>query len=374
MSVVHSATASPFPLSDSVSSTRSSDPCCIGRVSQNRLHNPTSPFPTRRLPRAGFPAFHRYYEDAKTAPATFDGFASRSPFDPLLRCSLCVPVTGFVQKGSASWSPGLLFRRYSLSSGYACKVTGGSPKFPGNPCASALFSDPGPTSTPGIAASRCCPHGCDDEDSGHNTTFGVLSHGFCTRCLRFVPPSLTTTQDSLPAGCQPLPDGTFTHWVPTKGFERRLHTHPPFLGFAWRDTPAAFAKRFGEPQPYMRPRRRRGEVRTCPASRDTAVPTGRSGLSPIVWLDPKTLPLAPHASHRKGSRRFLALSGVIGSNVLSAVECRPSVRPFMAARSRCSCLSGHLSAPGLLLLTTAFRLRRAYGGQAADSGLLEDPP
>jgi len=96
-------------------------------------------------------------------------------------------------------------------------------------------------------------------------------------------------------------------------------------------TPAAFAKRFGEPQPYMRPRRRRGEVRTCPASRDTAVPTGRSGLSPIVWLDPKTLPLAPHASHRKGSRRFLALSGVIGSNVLSAVECRPSVWPFTAS-------------------------------------------
>jgi len=95
---------------------------------------------------------------------------------------------------------------------------------------------PGPTSTPGISASRLRPHGCDNGDSGHNTTFGVLSHGFCTRCLRFVPPSLTTTQDSLPAGCQPLPDGTFTHWVPTKGFEYLLHTHPPFLGFAWRDT------------------------------------------------------------------------------------------------------------------------------------------
>ena len=50
---------------------------------------------------------------------------------------------------------------------------------------------------------------------------------------------------------------------------------------------------------------------------------------------------------------YLALAGVIGSNVLSAVECRPSVWPFMAARSRCSCLSGHLSAPGLLFTTTA---------------------
>jgi len=50
---------------------------------------------------------------------------------------------------------------------------------------------------------------------------------------------------------------------------------------------------------------------------------------------------------------YLALSGVVGSNVLFAVECRPSVRPFMAARSRCSCLSGHLSAPGLLFTSTA---------------------
>jgi hypothetical protein len=31
-------------------------------------------------------------------------------------------------------------------------------------------------------------------------SFEALSHGFCTRCLRFVPPLLTTTQDSLPAG------------------------------------------------------------------------------------------------------------------------------------------------------------------------------
>jgi len=30
--------------------------------------------------------------------------------------------------------------------------------------------------------------------------FEAQWHGFCTRCLRFVPPLLTTTQDSLPAG------------------------------------------------------------------------------------------------------------------------------------------------------------------------------
>ena len=31
-------------------------------------------------------------------------------------------------------------------------------------------------------------------------SFEAQSHGVCTRCLRFVPPLLTTTQDSLPAG------------------------------------------------------------------------------------------------------------------------------------------------------------------------------
>ena len=208
-------------------------------MSQHRLHNPTSPFPTRRLPRAGFPAFNRYYENAKTAPRYLRRFrfslAVRSLAPLLALCPRC-RVRPEGQRPSG--------RQDSCSAGTPSlpaltrKVTGGSPKFPGNPCASALLSDPGPTSTPGISASRFCPHGCDDEDSGHNTAFGVLSHGFCTRCLRFVPPSLTTTQDSLPAGCQPLPDGTFTHWVPTKGFEHFLHTHPPFLSFAWRDTPS----------------------------------------------------------------------------------------------------------------------------------------
>jgi hypothetical protein len=37
--------------------------------------------------------------------------------------------------------------------------------------------------------------------------FGALSHGLSTGCLRFVPPSLATTQDSFPGGGQLFPGG-----------------------------------------------------------------------------------------------------------------------------------------------------------------------
>jgi hypothetical protein len=46
----------------------------------------------------------------------------------------------------------------------------------------------------------CCPRCSDDEGPSDNHCFEAQSRSFCTRCLRFVPPLLTTTQDSLPAG------------------------------------------------------------------------------------------------------------------------------------------------------------------------------
>src|SRR4051812_16317579 len=58
-----------------------------------------------------------------------------------------------------------------------------------------------------MAASRCCPRLYDGEGSNDEVPFGIRPHGFWTGPLRFVPPSLTTTQGWLPAGGQPLPDG-----------------------------------------------------------------------------------------------------------------------------------------------------------------------
>jgi len=46
----------------------------------------------------------------------------------------------------------------------------------------------------------------------------------------------STTQDSLPAAGQALPDGLSTRRVPTKGFkDASLHAHPPLPSLAWRN-------------------------------------------------------------------------------------------------------------------------------------------
>jgi hypothetical protein len=50
---------------------------------------------------------------------------------------------------------------------------------------------------------------------------------------------------------------------------------------------------------------------------------------------------------------YLAHSGVIGSNVLFAVECLRQFSPSWHQDFRCLCLYGHISAPGLLSITTA---------------------
>ena len=72
----------------------------------------------------------------------------------------------------------------------------------------ALLSDPGRTSAPRLfAALRCCPRELHDEGSSDKYPFETQSHGFGIHYLRFVPPFLTTTQDSLPEGGQPFPGG-----------------------------------------------------------------------------------------------------------------------------------------------------------------------
>jgi hypothetical protein len=61
-------------------------------------------------------------------------------------------------------------------------------------------------------------------------SFEALSHGLCTRCLRFVPPLLTTTQDALPAGGWPLPGGIGYPLGSVERFQPSTR-HPPLLGF-----------------------------------------------------------------------------------------------------------------------------------------------
>jgi hypothetical protein len=139
--------------------------------------------------------------------------------------SRLLPFLHFFSLAPGQWSSSrcawaLVCRFRPLLRLLAGKKSDGSLKFPGNPFrAFALLSDPGPISTPGLlAAFQCCPRFCDDEGSDLKHCFEAQSHGFSTRSIRFVPTSLPTTQCSLPAGGQPLPDGYLTHWVPVMGF------------------------------------------------------------------------------------------------------------------------------------------------------------
>jgi len=71
--------------------------------------------------------------------------------------------------------------------------------FPGNPTV-LLPCSATPAGPPRLAftALWCCPRLLNNEGSNEVINFGAQSHGFGTGCLRFVPPLLTTTQDSLP--------------------------------------------------------------------------------------------------------------------------------------------------------------------------------
>jgi len=69
-----------------------------------------------------------------------------------------------------------------------------------------------------IAAFQCCPRTARRRRPQRFITFEAQSHGFCTGCLRFVPSSWTTTQNSLPVVSQPFRVGFL---IPTE-FVRRV--------------------------------------------------------------------------------------------------------------------------------------------------------
>ena len=64
-------------------------------------------------------------------------------------------------------------------------------------------------------------------------TFEALSHGFSHGCLRFVPPSRATTQNSLPVADRPFRVGLF---IPTEFVRRVSHFRAPLSQvFSWRE-------------------------------------------------------------------------------------------------------------------------------------------
>jgi hypothetical protein len=134
-------------------------------------------------------------------PSHADSFSP--PLGSLVSWAVAAPTPGF-------WSPGYPSR--------AClKAGSGSPTFPGNPHLLLPRSQ-----TPAVRGTMASvlggrPRLFKSKDFS-NGTFGALSRGFGSCCLRFMPALLLTMQDSLLACCQPLPGGSRTHRIPLKSF------------------------------------------------------------------------------------------------------------------------------------------------------------
>jgi len=126
-------------------------------------------------------------------------FSHRSPFaglsgDTLVDSAVSLPAI------PESKRPGQgVVLSGSPIAGLCSKDVFGSPMFPGNPIVLLPCSTtPAGPRRLAFTALRCCPRFSNNEGSSDAVDFGALSHGFGTGCLRFLPPSLATRQNSLP--------------------------------------------------------------------------------------------------------------------------------------------------------------------------------
>jgi len=177
------------------------------------------------------PGFKRYYEAAKTS-----GLLSRHSV-----CHVAPRYLGFgslvrsSSRGNHRADARVLLNRFHPPLPVRCpKDTFGSPKFPANP--SDLCRALGLRLVPcarSIAALGCCPRKLLPR--GHQTilTFVARSHGLSHGCLRFVPSSRTTTQNSLPVADQPCRVGLSI--PPSSLGEFHTFRAPLSQGFSWRE-------------------------------------------------------------------------------------------------------------------------------------------
>jgi hypothetical protein len=128
---------------------RAQSPRC---VSGHRSVVPTSSFATRGLLWVSYPAFHRYYEDTKTASARLSHL--RIPLG--VRYPGCFRFLGDHGRKARSRSWTLLSRCGPLPA--LSEETGGSPSFPEDPITALPCSQtPGGPPHQTIAVLRCCP-------------------------------------------------------------------------------------------------------------------------------------------------------------------------------------------------------------------------
>ena len=128
---------------------------------------------------------------------------------------VCSPAARAHAAGTGASSTGSP-RRFSSRGNVRVSQVPGEPQ-----CARALFSDPGGRRyAKPVAALSCCLASLNSHGSHEYISFEAQSHGSRARCLRFEGHScLRPTQDSLPAGGQPLPGGIGYPPGSSRGFQ-----------------------------------------------------------------------------------------------------------------------------------------------------------
>ena len=184
------------------------------------LHAATPPFPRLGPAKHSSPTssvLRRRYDSPHRIPGRSLGSRPGSHAD--LRFS-CPPRRSRTAGGAAR---ARAFGQPGLPSPAVRRVDGTeSPRFPDDPSrAFAQLQDPGRTdaSWPSGWWRRCCPRGEDDEGSGDQSDFGAYHRASAPAVYASRAPLREPRQDSLPAGwLTPLPCGSRTHWIASKGF------------------------------------------------------------------------------------------------------------------------------------------------------------
>jgi hypothetical protein len=151
------------------------------------------PFPIRWVSWSRFPILHRYYEGTKTAFVLLVAFGF-----PRLRYRCAVAL--FLRPGwqQAPQNARTVVHRSALNRSFARRREA-LPSSHGNLMyiCPALRPRPSCKRLTLVAPPHYCSPYIDLESSSKKYHFVARSHGFCTPCLRFVPTSRSTTQDSV---------------------------------------------------------------------------------------------------------------------------------------------------------------------------------
>ena len=205
------------------------EPRCVPHVSLDRVCRPTLRFPPQGPP-GRVPQLQRYYQGATTScrPSRRTSLPSLGGTSAFTR-SFRSPADECAAE-AWSWSPGISGRDFA-------EETTGSPKFLGNPdCPFAhVQSTPAGLLAPDHYGAAAWPLVIEQQRLPRKVfrrSIAWLSDSLSTLRSAGYP---ATTQDSLPAAGQALPDGLSTRRVPMKGFRSASYISSSFPKLAWRN-------------------------------------------------------------------------------------------------------------------------------------------